>query len=155
MMTLIADVFPKLLTTENMVRSTPKKSRFRASVEKKHAKCAQTLFKFEGHLLYHIYWWLGRQFFYKKYLLVRCKISKLFPNTLGADGKYSLIDRDNLSQRIQTNYVKNKKLFLNFFFRFWNLVTIWNVFKKKVTLIADVFPKLRTTKNMVRSMPKK
>ena len=27
--------------------------------------------------------------------------------------------------------------------------------KKKMSLIADVFPKLRTRKNLVRSMPKK
>ena len=28
-----------------------KKSRFRVSVEKQHAKCAETFFKFEGQLL--------------------------------------------------------------------------------------------------------
>ena len=54
-MTLIADVFPKLRTPKNMVTSMPKKSPFRASVENQHVKCAQTLFKFEGQLLYHIY----------------------------------------------------------------------------------------------------
>ena len=30
-----------------------------------------------------------------------CKIYNLFPNTLSADGKYSLLARDNLTQRIQ------------------------------------------------------
>ena len=54
-MTFIADVFPKLRSPENMVRSMPKKSRFRGSVEKQQAKCAETLFKLEGHLPYHIY----------------------------------------------------------------------------------------------------
>ena len=54
-MTLIADVFPKLRTPKNMVRSMPKKSSFRASVEKQHGKCAQTLSNHEVHLLYHIY----------------------------------------------------------------------------------------------------
>ena len=54
-MTLIADVFPKLRTPKNMIRSMPKKSRFRVSVEKQHAKCALTLFKLEGHHFYHIY----------------------------------------------------------------------------------------------------
>ena len=49
-MTLIADVFPKLPTPKNMVRSMPKKSRFRGSYKKQHGKRAQTLFKFEGHL---------------------------------------------------------------------------------------------------------
>ena len=53
--TLIADVLPKLWTPKNLVRSMPKKSRFRGSVEKQHEKCAQTLLKFEGKLLHHIY----------------------------------------------------------------------------------------------------
>ena len=53
-MNFIADVFPKLRTPKNMVRSMPKKSRFRASVEKQHANCAQTLFKLEGQPHYHI-----------------------------------------------------------------------------------------------------
>ena len=54
-MTFIADVFPTLRTPENMVRSMPKKFRFRGSVEKQQAKCAQTLFKLGEHLPYHIY----------------------------------------------------------------------------------------------------
>ena len=54
-MTLLADVFWKLRTLENMERSIPKKLRVRESVEKKHGKCAQKLFKFEGHPIYHIY----------------------------------------------------------------------------------------------------
>ena len=54
-MTLISYVFPKLRTPINMVRSMPKKSRFRGSVGKGHGKSAQTLFKFEGQFLYHIY----------------------------------------------------------------------------------------------------
>ena len=53
-MTLITDVFRKLRTPKNMVRSMPKKSRFRVSVEKQHGKCAQTLFTFEGQPLSHI-----------------------------------------------------------------------------------------------------
>ena len=36
--TLIAYVFPKLRTPKKMVRSMPKKSRFRTSLEKQHAK---------------------------------------------------------------------------------------------------------------------
>ena len=54
-MKLIADVFPILRTPKNMVRSMPKKSPFRGPVKKQHGKCAETLFKFEGQLLYHVY----------------------------------------------------------------------------------------------------
>ena len=32
-----------------------KKSRFRGSDKKQHGECAETLFKFERNLLYHIY----------------------------------------------------------------------------------------------------
>ena len=78
-----------------------KNSLFRRSVEKQHGKCPQTLFKFERQNLYHIYSSLGSQLSYKKSLLVICKISNLFPNTLSADGKFSHLDRENLAQRIQ------------------------------------------------------
>ena len=54
-MIVIADVFRKLRTPENMARSIPKKSRRRGSVEKEHGKCEQTLLKFEGQLFYHNY----------------------------------------------------------------------------------------------------
>ena len=114
-MTLIADVFPKLRTPKNMVRSMPKKSRFRGSDKKQHGECAQTLFKFERHLVYHIYQSLGSHLSDKKSLLAICKISKLFPNTLSADGKYSVLDRDNLTQQIQILLSRKQKTFSEFF----------------------------------------
>ena len=87
----------------------PKKSRFRVSIEKEHGKCARISLTFEVQILYDIYWSLGKQLSYKKSLLVICKISKLFPNTLTADGKYSLPDRDNLTQRIQIQLSQKQK----------------------------------------------
>ena len=48
------------------------------------------------------------------------------------------------------NYLKNKKLFLNFLLHFRNVHEILNIFKKKMTLIADLFPELRTPQNMAR-----
>ena len=54
-LTLIADVFLKFFTPKNMVRSMPKNSRLGGCVEKKHGKCTQTFFNYEGQLLYYIY----------------------------------------------------------------------------------------------------
>ena len=51
-MTLITEVFPKLQTPKNMVRSMPKRSHFRVSAEKQHGKCPQSLLTFEGQPLY-------------------------------------------------------------------------------------------------------
>ena len=88
-MTLITDVFWKLQTPKNMVLAMPKKSRFRVSVEKHNGERPQTLFTFEGQPLYHIYLSQGSQLSYKKSIFVICRISKLFPITLSADGNYS------------------------------------------------------------------
>ena len=41
---------------------------------------------------------------------------------------------------------KEKKIFLSFSQHFWNVDKILNTFKKKMTLIADVFPKIRIPK---------
>ena len=117
-MTLIAEVFPKLRTPKNKVRSMSIKSRFKGSFKKQHGKCAQTLFKFAWQNLYHIYWSLWRQLTFKKFLLVICKISRLFPNTLSADGKYSLLNRHNLMQPIQMQLSRNQKTFSDFFAAF-------------------------------------
>ena len=54
-MTPIDHGFRILRTPKNMVRSIPKKSRFRESVEKQQGKCTQILFTFEGQPIYHIY----------------------------------------------------------------------------------------------------
>ena len=131
-MTLIADLFPKLRTQENRVRSMPKKSRFKGSFKKQHGKCAQTLFKFAWQNLYHIYWSLWRQLTFKKSLLVICKISRLFPNTLSGDGKYSLFNRDNLMQPIQMQLSRKQESFSDFFSAFLKSILNFEHFLKKV-----------------------
>ena len=115
-MILIADVFPKLRTPKNVVKSMSKKSRFKGSFEKQHSKRAQRLLKFAWQHLYHIYWLLWRQLTCKNTLLVICKISSLFPKTLSADGKYSLLNTENLTQRIQMQLSRKHKTFSVFFF---------------------------------------
>ena len=47
-------------------------------------------------------------------------------------------------------YLRNEKYFLNFFFHFRNLDPILIIFKKKMTLIADVFLNLQISKNVLR-----
>ena len=57
--------------------------------------------------------------------------------------------------QIRSKYLKNKKLFPNYFLHFRNLHEISNILKKKMSFIADLFAKLRTPKNVVRYMSKK
>ena len=62
-MTLIANLFPKLRTLENVVRYTCKKSRFKGPFDRQHRKLAQTqhrklvqtLLQSRQQHCYHIY----------------------------------------------------------------------------------------------------
>ena len=130
-MTLIAEVFQKLQSPENKVRTMSIKSIFKGCFKKQHGKWAQTLFKFACQNLYHIYWSLWRQLTCKKFLLVICKISRHFPNTLSADGKYSLLNRDNLTQPIQMHLAVKKKTFCEFFCGFLKFSLHFERFKTK------------------------
>ena len=51
--------------------------------------------------------------------------------------------------------LEKKNIFPNVFLHFLNSDSILNIFKKKMTLIADVFLNLRTPKYVVREMSKK
>ena len=82
---------------------------------------------------------------WKKLLLVICKTSLVFVNTLTSNDNYSLLNRDNLTLPIHMQLSQNQKFF-RVFFNFWNLHEVLNISKQKMTLIANVFLKLRTPK---------
>ena len=79
----------------------------------------------------------------------------MFVNTLTADDKYSLLNRDNLTQPIRTILSQKQKAFSQFFLPFPKSKLNFENFQKKMTFIADLFPKLCTPKNVVRYMSKK
>ena len=53
-MTLIADLFPKSRTPENVIRYMSKKSRIKGPFDRQHGKRVQTLLKSEQQHGYHI-----------------------------------------------------------------------------------------------------
>ena len=55
---------------------------------------------------------------------------------------------------IQTHLCKKQKIFSEFFSAFFKSALNFEHFQKKMTLIAYVFPKLPTTKNVLRQMSK-
>ena len=130
-MTIIAEVFPKLRTPKNKVRAMSIETRFKGFFKKQHGKSAQTLFKFAWHKLNHIYWSLCRQLTFKKFLLVICKISRLFPSTLSADSKYSLLNRDKLTQPIQMQVSRKPKIYAEFFAAFLKSSLNFEYFQQK------------------------
>ena len=132
-----------------------KKSRFTRPSDKQHGKRSETLLKYARQHLYHIYWSLWRKFSWKKSVLVICKILEPFFNILIADDKYSFLNRDHLTPLIQM-HLSNKITFCQFSSLFLTSRSHFEHFEKKnMILMAYIFPKLRTAKDVVREMSKK
>ena len=85
------------------------------------------------------FWTLRRHLSWKRYLLLICKILRRFVDTLISDGKYSLLNRGNLTEPIRYFYLRKKKLF-QFFSAFLKSILNFAISQKKMTLIADIFP---------------
>ena len=83
-------------------------------------------------------------------MLVLCKLSGVFLNTLTDNDKYSLRYGDNLTQPIQILLSEKQKTFFEFFSAFLKSILNFEHFQKKINLIADVFPKLPSSKNVIR-----
>ena len=79
----------------------------------------------------------------------------MFVNILTADDKYSLSNRDNLRQPIQMQLSQKQKAFPQFVSRILNSIVKLEHFQKKINLIADVFLKIRSPKNVVKQISKK
>ena len=83
-------------------------------------------------------------------MLVLWKILRLFVNTLTDVDNYCLLYRDNLRRPIQILLSQKQKTFSEFFSAFLKATLNFERFQKKMTLIADVFPKLPSPKKVIR-----
>ena len=86
----------------------------------------------------------------QKLLLKRWKLFSRFLNTLTTGDNYSLVSRDNWMQTFQMHLSKKQKIFSQFFAAFFESPLNFEYFQKKMSLIAYVFPKLPTTKDVLR-----
>ena len=86
----------------------------------------------------------------EKSLLDTWKFLRPFLNTLTADDRYSLISKNKWMQTIQMHLSQKPKIFSELFWTFFEFVLNLEHFQKKMTLIAYVFPKLPTTKDVLR-----
>ena len=108
-----------------------KKSRFRGPFKKQHGKLAQVLFKSASQHLYHFQWSLPSQLSWKKSLLLTWEIFGLLVNTLAADEKYPVLNRNNLTTPIQMQLSQKQRSFSNFFAAFLKSRLNFKHFKEK------------------------
>ena len=71
---------------------------------------------------------------------------RLVVNTLAADEKYLVLNKDNLTIPIQMQLSEKEKKFDQFLAEFLKSISNFEYFEKKISLIDFVFPKLRTRK---------
>ena len=86
----------------------------------------------------------------QKSFLETLKFFSRFFNIFTAHDKYSLISRDNWMETIQKHLSQKENIFSEFFSAFLESALNFEHFQKKMTLMAYVFPKLPTTKNVHR-----
>ena len=86
----------------------------------------------------------------QKSLLDTWKFYSRYLNTLTTGDNYSLVSRDNWMQTIQMPLSQKKKVFSEFFAAFFEFGLNFEHFQKKMTFIAYVFPKLSSTKHVLR-----
>ena len=63
---------------------------------------------------------------------------------------YSIVTRANWMQTIQMHLSQTQKIFSKFFTDFFEFALNFEYFRKKMSLIAYVYPKLPTTKDELR-----
>ena len=168
-MIVIANVFLKLETVKNLVRTLFKRRRLKARCDSQHVKASQRLVKSAWEQIYQVFPSFLGKLIWKMSPLVIGEILGVSVNTLTGDGKYPVqVSCSIYHSQFKCNYIKNENYVLNFLFHFWNLHQIlnflshfWNlhqilkVFKEKIIVIADVFSKLQTVKNLVRTLSKR
>ena len=86
--------------SKNVIKQMSKKSVFRGPSNKQHGERAKTLLQSGWQHLYQICWSLWTEFNLEMALLVLSKILTVFVKTMSVDDKYSLLNRENLTQPI-------------------------------------------------------
>ena len=86
----------------------------------------------------------------QKSLLDTWKFFRPFLHTLTANDKYSLNSKDKGMQKTQMLLCQKQHIFPQFFSSFFESALNFEHFQKKMTLIAYVFPKLPSTKDVLR-----
>ena len=86
----------------------------------------------------------------QKSLLDTWKFFRTFLNTFTANYKYSLSSKDKWNQTIQMHFSQKQNHFSQFFSSFFESSLNFEHFQKKMAGIPYVFPKLPTTKDVLR-----
>ena len=107
-----------------------KKSHLRGCFDKQYGIRAKTLLKSPSQHLFRIHWSLVRKLSSRKSLLLTCQILGPPVNTLAADERYPVLNRDDLSVGSQIQLSQKQKTFSQFFAAFLKFSLNFQYFQK-------------------------
>ena len=128
-MFVIANVFAKLQTVKNLVRTLSKKRCFRTRFNSQHMKVSEILGKSWRECFCHVFSSSSRIFIWKMSPQVVGEILGVFVNTLIADDKYPVQDYENSQLLIQMQLCEKGKTFSQFFVPFLKSTDIFKHFE--------------------------
>ena len=106
----------------------PQKFRLIGLFEKQQGKATQTLLKSASQHAYHIHSSLAKKLSWKMSLLLTCKTLGLLVNTLPADDKYRVLNRENLFIAMQMPLSQKRENFFGFFSAFFKIYMKCRIF---------------------------
>ena len=81
-----------------------------------------------------------------------CKVLRIFVDIWTADDKCFLLDTDKLKQKVQMQLSEKQKTFSQFFSSILKCRLNFKHFEKKMSVIAELFPKLWTRKRWLKNV---
>ena len=127
-----------------------KTSRFRGQFVKQHCTRAQALLKSASQHLDQINRPLPRKLSCKKSVLLTCQLLGLLVNTLAADDKYPVSNRDNLMTAFQIQLSQKQKRFSEFLDEFLKSRLNFEDFEKKDDSHSFCVSEITDCENVVR-----
>ena len=148
-MILIANVFLKLKTVIELVNALSWKCRFRTSFDSQQVNGWQTLVKSAWEYFDLFFYdserkWSGKHLPYWNLKYLGYLVTHRLLMTSILIGIVRIC-----SSLIKCNYLNYLP---NLLYNLWNLHRILNIFKKKMIVIANLFPKVQTVKNLVKAL---
>ena len=118
---VIPNVFPKLQTVKNLVRTLSKENRFRTGFGSQYVKASEILVKSPCERFFHVFPSLPRKLIWKMSPLLLGEVFGVFVNTLITNGKFPVQIARICNSQFKCNNLENETFFLNSLFTFWNL----------------------------------
>ena len=117
-LSLLAKVYPKLLTPNEVETQMSKRHFFRTSFGKQCVSGFEALLQSPQHRYYRMFPWIWDKLSWKNSVLVRSEILGLFVNTLTGEYMYSLRKIQNFPHQLHMQLSQKRKAIPRFFIAF-------------------------------------